>query len=136
MEESKELARVEVELSTFQAEQTVGADAPVSIRVATEHIHDHLFDPELTVRRLRKQLGLTDAMFSTRFRHYHGYSPACYIRRLRVEAAKRLLRRLDDLPAAAVALHIGYEHYRTFARIFKRATDQSPQAFREQTDEP
>ena len=127
-------AQVEDELASFRGEKSIRQETPLSVRLATEHIHGHLFDPELTVKRLRKQLGLTDAMFSTRFRHHHGCSPACYIRRLRVEAAKRLFRHFDDLPAAAVALYVGYEHYRTFARVFKRVTDQSPQAFREEDE--
>jgi len=127
-------AQVEEGLASFHGETSVGQDPPLSVRLAPEQIHDHLFDPERTVTRLRKQLGLTDAIFSTRFRHHHGCSPACYIRRLRVEAAKRLFRLFDDLPAAAVALYVGYEHYRTFARVFKRVTDQSPQAFREEDE--
>jgi AraC-like DNA-binding protein len=131
---SRKQARIETELSAFRAEQTVEEDAPTSVRVATEHIHDHLFDPELTVKRLRNRLGLTDAMFSSRFRLHHGQTPARYIRYLRVEAAKRLLRRFDSLCIADVAFHVGYEHYRTFARVFKRVTEQSPQAFRENAE--
>jgi len=124
--------KIEEDLAVFRAEQTMDGDAPSTVRMATEHIHEHLFDPNLTVQQIRDRLGLSAPMFPTRFRHHHGHTPACYIRHLRVEAAKRLLRRYDDLRIADVALQVGYGHYRTFARVFKRVTGKSPQAFREQ----
>ncbi len=124
-------AQIERELRAVRDEQPDCDDAPPSVRVATEHIHEHLFDTELTVKRLRDRLGLTDAMFSSRFRRYHGRTPGRYIRHLGVDAAKRLLRRFDSLRISDVAFHVGYEHYRTFARLFKRVTGRSPQEFRE-----
>jgi AraC-like DNA-binding protein len=126
--------QIERELTAFQTKQPDCDDAPPSVRVATEHIHAHLFDPGLTVKRLRDRLGLTDSMFSPRFRRYHGRTPGRYIRHLRVEAAKRLLRRFEDVRISEVAFHVGYEHYRTFARVFKRVVGQSPQAFREHVE--
>lgn len=134
MNASQRQTQIERDLTTFRTRQPDCDDAPPSVRVATEHIHDYLFDPKLTVKRLRNRLGLTDSMFSPRFRRYHGRTPGRYIRHLRAEAAKRLLRRFDDLRTADVAFHVGYEHYRTFARLFKRETDQSPQAFLEQVE--
>ena len=130
MDTSQRQTQIERELTAFRTRQSDCDDAPPSVRVATEHIHAHLFDPELTVKRLRNRLGLTDSMFSPRFRLYHGRTPGRYIRHLRMEAAKRLLREFDDLPIADVAFLVGYEHYRTFARVFKRATEQAPKAFR------
>lgn len=81
---------IKTSLSAYQEELTVGDEAPEGIRLATEYIHNHLFDDDLTVREVRQRLGLTDTAFSARFRRHHGYSPACYIRQLRVKAAKRL----------------------------------------------
>jgi AraC-like DNA-binding protein len=129
-----ERSRIEARLTAFRAEQVVCGEAPPSVRLATEFVHKHLFDPALTIDQLREQLGITDAMFSARFRLHHGRTPACYIRHLRVEAAKRLLRNCADLRIADVALHVGYEHYRTFARVFKRVTGRSPQAFRNEVE--
>lgn len=126
--------KIERELAAVRSEQSDCEDAPPSVRMATEHIHEHLFDPTLTVKRLRDRLGLTDSMFSPRFRRYHGRTPGRYIRHLRLITAKRLLRRFDELRIAEIALYVGYEHYRTFARLFKRETGQSPQAFRQDGD--
>jgi AraC-like DNA-binding protein len=126
------LEKIEEDLAAFRAEQTVEEDAPPSVRRATAHVHDYLFDPALTVEAMREHLGITDTLFWIRFRRHHGHTPARYVRHLRVEAAKRLLRRYDELHIADLALHLGYEHYRTFARAFKRVTGQSPKPFRDQ----
>lgn len=131
MDAAERRARVEDELAAFRDDLSVRGEAPDSVRLATTRIHERLFDPTLTVTDVREHLGLTGAGFSVRFRRHHGRTPARYIRRLRVEAAKRLLRH-DDLRIADIAFHVGYEHYRTFARVFKQVTGRPPQAFREE----
>ena len=118
---------IEETLRTFKAERERPSDAPCSVRRATAYIHDWLFDADLTVTRVRRALDISDAAFSARFRHHHGHTPARYIRRLRVRAAKRLFRH-EDLRVADIAFHVGYEHY----RIFKRVTGRSPSEFREE----
>lgn len=40
----------------------------------------------------------------------------------------------EYLRLSDIALSVGYENYRTFARLFKRQTGISPNAFREQQD--
>lgn len=133
MDASERHLYIEAKLRVFREDLTVRPDAPKSIQVAVKRIHDRLFESTLTVERLRRRLGLTSATFSARFRRYHDWTPARYIRRLRVEAAKSLLQH-DEIPAADIAFHVGYDHYRTFARIFKRVTSRSPRAFREEVN--
>lgn len=130
MDVADQFALIENKLASFREDISVRDEAPDSVRRATTRIHEALFNPALTVTGVREDLGLTGATFSTRFRHHHGCTPAQYIRRLRVQAAKRLLQH-EDLRTADIAFHVGYEHYRTFARVFKRLTGRSPQAFRE-----
>ena len=130
MDVAERLARIEDELAVFREGLSVRDEAPDSVRRATARIHEILFDPSLAVTGIREDLGLTSTTFSARFRRHHGCTPACYIRQHRVEAAKSLLQ-YDDLPIADIAFHVGYEHYRTFARVFKRLTGRLPQAFRE-----
>ncbi|WP_263789895.1 helix-turn-helix transcriptional regulator [Salinibacter sp.] len=131
MDVAERVALIEDELAAFREGLSVSDEAPESVRLATKRLHEFLFDPELTVARVREHLGLTGAAFSARFRRHHGCTPACYIRQLRVEAAKSLLQ-YDELPIADIAFYVGYEHYRTFARIFKRVRALSPQDFRDQ----
>ena len=133
MDVADQLALIENKLASFREGLSVRDEAPDSVRRATTRIHETLFDPALTVTGVQEHLGLTGATFPTRFRRHHGCTPAQYIRRLRVQAAKRLLQH-KDLRTADIAFHVGYEHYRTFARVFKRVTNHLPQAFREQID--
>jgi len=114
MNVAERLALNEDELAVFREGLSVSDEAPDSVRLATARIHESLFDPALTVADIREHLSLTSTTFSVRFRHHHGCTPACYIRRRRVEAAKSLLQ-YDDLTIADIAFHVGYEHYRTFA---------------------
>lgn len=124
---------IEAKLLVYREQLAVDEDMPETIQIATERIHERLFRRNLTVKRLRRRLGLTSATFSAQFRRYHGWSPARYIRWLRVDAAKALLRH-DEVPVAEIAFNVGYEHYRSFARIFKRVTGRPPRAFREEID--
>lgn len=134
MDSSVPHAQIVNELEDYKEQLSLSEEAPLPVQLATEYIHDHLFNPRLTVTRVREHLGLTGATFSSRFRRHHGHTPASYIRHLRVKAAQHLLQRLNTLPIADIAFHIGYEHYRSFARVFKRVTDCSPRAFRERID--
>ena len=130
MNGTERLGLIEDELAVFREGLSVSDEAPDSVRLATARIHERLFDPALTVTDIREHLSLTSTTFSARFRRHHGCTPAQYIRRLRVQAAKRLLRH-EELRIADIAFCVGYEHYRTFARVFKRLAGRSPQAFRE-----
>lgn len=125
-------ARIEETLATFKEDelQSSGNEASHSVGRATERIRRRLFDVDLTVTRLQERLDLPDRFYA-RFRHHHGRSPSAYIQHLRVEAAKKLLR-YEGLRIADVAFQVGYEHYRTFTRAFKRETGRSPQQFREE----
>ena len=114
MDVADQFALIENKLASFREDLSVRDEAPDSVRRATTRIHEALFNPALTVTGVREDLGLTGATFSTRFRHHHGCTPAQYIRRLRVQAARRLLQH-EDLRTADIAFHVGYEHYRTFA---------------------
>ena len=114
MDVADQLALIENKLASFREDLSVRDEAPDSVRRATIRIHETLFDPALAVTGIREDLGLTSANFSARFRRHHGCTPAQYIRRLHVQAAKRLLR-YEDLRTADIAFCVGYEHYRTFA---------------------
>lgn len=56
--------KLQDQLHTFPEALSVGSDAPPSVRVATEYIHNHLFDPRLTVGVMREDLDITGSMFS------------------------------------------------------------------------
>lgn len=120
---------IDEELAAFKQALPDCDDAPLMVLLATERLHERLFEPELTISQVKEHLGVTGNAFSARFRRYHGRTPKGYARQLRVRAAKALLYH-DELAATSVALAVGYEHYRSFARVFKRRAGCSPSVFR------
>lgn len=124
------LQRIDQELESFRASLPPPPPGlPGDVSSLLMHIHERLFDPELSIAAARKTCGLRNNNVSGRFRRRLGIAPKQYVERLRMEAAERLLR-LDDLPAYLVAGAIGYEHSETFARAFSRSTGMTPTAFR------
>ena len=122
---------IETALKTFREERSISDDTSEAVRCATAYIHDQLFVHDLTVTKMREACALNESTFAARFRRHHGLTPGAYIRHLRVEAAKKLLH-YDAIRIADIAFYVGYKHYRTFARVFKRMAGCSPQAFREE----
>lgn len=70
-----------------------------------------------------------EAYFSTLFKKKEGVSPLDYLTRIRMEAAKDLLRD-TDIPASEVSYLVGYEDPRYFYKVFKKYTGQTPTNFR------
>ena len=67
------------------------------------------------------------------FRKATGRSPIEYLVRLRIQKAMELLRG-TRLPVTEVAMEVGFRDSNYFARQFRRATGQSPRAFRQRCD--
>lgn len=68
--------------------------------------------------------------FSRRFRQEVGMSPCEYVRHRRTELAKAMLMECPSRPLADVALACGYSNQSHFTTAFKKATGQTPAAFR------
>jgi AraC-like DNA-binding protein len=111
-----------------------GVSAAAWLRV-TEHVRRHLSDPELTPARmaaagLMSQRSLY-AMFAER-----GDTPAGYVRRRRLDAARRTLeRRGTVVTVAAVAHGSGFRDQATFSRAFRAAYGRTPDDVRRGTRE-
>jgi AraC family L-rhamnose operon regulatory protein RhaS len=83
-----------------------------------------------TLDSVARRLGLSRRRFTQLFREISGESWLPYLRRLRVEHAKHLLRNTDR-SIAAVAFECGFEDLSNFYRAFKAATGQPPRGWRE-----
>jgi transcriptional regulator GlxA family with amidase domain len=73
--------------------------------------------------------GLESAYFSKLFRRSKGVTYAEWSARIRVDAAKDLLR-IADLSITAVAVSVGYADVTTFERVFRRIEKCSPGEYR------
>lgn len=101
---------------------------PDYVVVATQYIHEHLYDPELNVASVRDECEIRSNDFSQWFKWIHGTTPHRYIEHHRIAAACRVLTNSGgDL--FQIAISIGFSNYQTFLRAFRRVMDQTPTEF-------
>ncbi|MEZ5229652.1 MAG: helix-turn-helix domain-containing protein [Acidimicrobiales bacterium] len=101
----------------------------VGIRAAQELVHE---DPsaDLTVRALARAAGMSERHFTRVFAEEIGCSPARYVERLRIEAARNVLERSDD-GLDTVARRCGFGSAETLRRAFLRQVGVTPGAYRD-----
>jgi AraC family transcriptional regulator len=92
----------------------------------TEH-----FAEEFNLEQLAAHAGLSKFHFHRLFKSATGVSPSQYHTKLRMNAARRLLRETKH-SVVAVALEVGYTNPSHFARLFRRETGLSPSDYRRQ----
>ncbi|MEM1041992.1 MAG: AraC family transcriptional regulator [Bacteroidota bacterium] len=97
--------------------------------VASERPH---LNPDLTLPVLADQLGVTDKVLSYVLNEGMGTTYTDYVNGLRVDEAKARLAapEAEHLTVLGIGLDAGFRSKATFNRAFKRATGQTPSAFR------
>jgi AraC-like DNA-binding protein len=82
-----------------------------------------------TVAGLAGRLHCTADHFTRLFRRHAGYTPAAFLVRTRIEAAKRLLRATGE-PVGRIGELLGFCDSYHFSKTFKQKTGITPTAFR------
>jgi len=91
-------------------------------------LHRHPGEP-WTLERLGEAAAVSRSTLHERFIRFLGHPPMKYLAQWRMQLAARWLRD-TDAKVLEVALEVGYENETAFARAFRRATGQSPGAWR------
>ena len=91
-------------------------------------LHSRVAHP-WTTEELAREVGLSRSAFAERFTTLLGTPPMHYLASWRIQLGSRLLRETRQT-VAAIALEVGYESEAAFSRAFKRATGDSPAAWR------
>lgn len=117
-------SHIDAELDRFLADVAEPGNLSRELREVLEHIHTHLFDPDLNVQSLKTRCRIRDNNISCRFRHVLGITIKEYIETLRLNAALRLLEK--QIPVFDVAMAVGYLYPQTFYRAFHRKFDRPP----------
>jgi LacI family transcriptional regulator len=98
------------------------------VRSALQMIRDRAAQG-IRVSDVVRELAVARRALEQRFVRLVGRSPATEIRRVRIEAAKRLL--VDtDRTIAQISRATGFEHQDMFARVFRRNVGLTPSQFR------
>ena len=105
-------------------------EGPKSIRLAAslQYLQDN-FSEQLRLPDVAKKAGFSVPAFSRVFRLATGTSFLAYLRNIRVEHAKKLLR-TTSLPTAQIALSCGFQSPHHLIRSFKKVTTMTPGEYR------
>lgn len=93
-------------------------------------MNEHLAE-EFSLSRLAEQAGMSDIHFNRLFKRATGVPPSRYQIKLRMAAARRLLRE-SAKSVITIANEVGYSNRSHFAQLFRRHTGLSPTHYRRQ----
>ena len=103
---------------------------PAKLKPVLGLIRENLFQPRLTVQRIRRVLGIGANDLTTHFRAAAGAPIRDYLEDRRLECACRLL--VDSqLDVQGIALLVGYRGKEVFSRALKRRYGVRPRIYRE-----
>lgn len=86
-------------------------------------------DADLSVEKLAERMNMSPRNFSRIFCHEVGLSPAKFVDRIRLEAARNMILQ-TDLPVEAVSSRCGYNSSEQMRRSFYRILNVSPYEYR------
>ena len=112
--------RIAAALAPFDASPTL-ADPAATLRL----IIDAGYDSDLSVGAAADRLRVDRSTLFRRFRNAYGCSPRTYLRQVRLERARDLLRRPGST-VLAVAATCGYADHRAFARAYRERFGLNP----------
>ena len=84
----------------------------------------------MAISQLASQLQLSARTLNRRFKRATGVTPLTYLQRLRINAAKELLRH-SNLPVGDIAWQQGIADVSYFSQLFRRHCGMSPLQYRE-----
>ena len=106
-----------------------GSDSP-RLRAVRAQIDRHFDDPGMTVTALAAHAGWSEAYFRRAFRKAFGVPPLEYIRQVRLENAKALLR-TGYYSVTETAMRCGFDSVSYFSYTFRKTVGVTPSAYRE-----
>lgn len=104
-----------------------GNDEMLLLRI-TSVIHNHLYDSDFNVERLITEAGISRAHLHRKMKELTGESPADYIRRLRLEEAKRLIAE-GKINITQIAYTVGFNNQTYFSTVFHKYFGMTPSEY-------
>lgn len=105
--------------------------APMWLRRTKDYLHAN-YAQDLSLQKIAAEIGVHPAHLTRAFRRHFHTSVAEYVRRLRIDAACRLLA-TTEAPIAQIALDLGFADQGHFTRRFKALLGVTPKAFRDRS---
>jgi len=111
-----------------EKEKTMHKEELSSIGKMFAYIEDHLYK-KLSLKELSEAFHFNPNYLSQYFKKQTGMNFSEYVASRRVEKAKAMLE-TTDMSIGDIAASVGIQDYRTFSKLFKRYTNQSPSLYR------
>ena len=101
----------------------------IFLNKAIDGIHEHLDDSNFGATELAKFLAMSDSQLYRKLKAISNTSTAVFIRKVRLEKAKELLK-TTDLSISEIAYSTGFNDPNWFSKAFKEEFKESPSSFR------
>jgi|GEM_PF-390350 len=95
------------------------------------HVHLH-YRESFSLEELAERFHLSASYISLAFKKYTGSTFVKYVHQLRVESAANMLRH-TTISVTGIAHEVGFESFRTFARVFREIMGVTAKQFRSTT---
>ncbi|WP_274653865.1 helix-turn-helix domain-containing protein [Paenibacillus humicola] len=125
------LARQCVRAAELLAQRKAARTGNPAVTGAVLYLKRHFRD-KIQLQELAERFGFNPVYFGQQFKRETGLPFNDYLHRLRIEEAKKLLRR-TDMKVSAIARTLGYHDAEYFTAKFKALTGQLPSAYKKQT---
>lgn len=103
------------------------------VQEAIKYMESHYHDPGLNINALVDYLGVNSVVLASEFKKAMDLRPTDYLRNLRIEKAKHLLR-TTDMKVKEISLAVGYEDEHVLMRWFKEYTGKTPKQYRKEQE--
>jgi AraC family transcriptional regulator, arabinose operon regulatory protein len=105
-----------------------GSEAPTTgpqpLDGSIEYLHRH-YARDLSIADLARRFGCSERHFNRVFRQHTGVAPVRYLRRIRIETARKLMA-CTSYSVGEVAALVGYDDPAYFSRVFRAETGTVP----------
>ncbi len=132
LEEKRELEKLRSQLrkyfTSFQTKERFSS-TPERIIIRAKEFMDKNFNRPLSLKEISQKLYLSPPYFSYLFKKHTGLTFTQYLRKVRIEAAKRLLMLQPHLSIKNIAFAVGFSDPDYFCKVFKRMEGITPTQF-------
>lgn len=118
---------------TLQNRRSSGRAAESVIASAVRYIETH-YAEKLTLNEVANYIGVTPSYLSSQFSQIMNLHFVDYIHKIRIDAAKDLLRKQPYLKGYELAEMVGYPSIKYFSEIFKKTTGITFNSYRAQAN--
>ncbi len=117
------------QISLLYVDQTItGKEKRKNVHTMIQYIHQH-YNEGISLEQLATSMHLHQSYVSRSFTEIVGMTFTQYLQYYRVEQAKKKLSS-PQLSISEIAEQVGYSNSTYFSRVFKKATDLTPNQFR------